>query len=175
VADQLLQRMAVIAEIVERKQGRGRLGKTAMQKLLYLLQEGYGVDIGYRFDLYTYGPYASRVMSDLDYARNINLLAIRYAPEEGYEISLGSSIASLDSYRRTVHETAGLRVEALMSHFGDMNAKELELHATVYYVLNDDRSQSKSQVISLVQELKPKFEGPQIEQALDRVALAIPA
>lgn len=51
-------RYALIAELAERLRERP-FGRTALQKLTYLLQELHGVDTGYEFPLHTYGPYSS--------------------------------------------------------------------------------------------------------------------
>ena len=43
----------------------GSLGKTVMQKLIYLMQEAKGVPCGYEYRFYNYGPYASELSRDL--------------------------------------------------------------------------------------------------------------
>jgi len=52
----LSKRMGVISSIVKLRPG---LGKTAMMKYIFLLQKVYKVPLGYDFEIYTYGPYAS--------------------------------------------------------------------------------------------------------------------
>ena len=43
-----------------------QFGRTVLQKLVYLLHVLYGVNPGYDFELYTYGPFSSQLLSDLD-------------------------------------------------------------------------------------------------------------
>ena len=53
-------------ELAGRLEGQSpQFGKTAFMKMAYLLQELYGVPLGYRFSLYTYGPYSSGSPSGL--------------------------------------------------------------------------------------------------------------
>ena len=47
----------------------GRAGRTALMKFVYFLKELKGVPFDYRFTLHTYGPFDSRVLDDLSYAR----------------------------------------------------------------------------------------------------------
>ena len=43
-----------------------KLGKTAVMKAVFMLQQVKGIKLGYDFSIYTYGPYASDVMADID-------------------------------------------------------------------------------------------------------------
>jgi uncharacterized protein YwgA len=57
----------VISKIVAGVQSKTlQFGKTSLEKFIYLLQEAYGVDCGYTFELYTYGPFSSDILMDLD-------------------------------------------------------------------------------------------------------------
>jgi len=60
-------RYGIIAELACRLKGASpQFGKTALQKSVYLLQALYGVDCGYDFSLYAYGPFCSDLLGDLD-------------------------------------------------------------------------------------------------------------
>ena len=60
-------RYALIAELAKRFEPVSRqFGKTALQKLVYFLQTIYGVDCGYAYEFYSYGPFASQLLNDLD-------------------------------------------------------------------------------------------------------------
>src|SRR5437879_13176120 len=58
-----VNRLAVITWLAE---NAGSLGRTALMKYCYFLQIVCGVPLGYRFSLYSYGPFDSDVLSDLD-------------------------------------------------------------------------------------------------------------
>jgi hypothetical protein len=48
------------------------LGKIALQKLIYLMQELSGVPVGYRFGIFHYGPSSSDLAEDLTYVSKNN-------------------------------------------------------------------------------------------------------
>ena len=62
-------RLATIAYLCTRAPGEG-IGRTAVMKLCYFLQTLKGVPLGYRFTLYSYGPFDSDVLSDLGTAES---------------------------------------------------------------------------------------------------------
>jgi uncharacterized protein YwgA len=171
--DQLLWRVTLMVEIAARKQKvNSRLGKTAMQKLLYILQEGMEIPLGYRFDLYTYGPYSSAVMRDIDYGAWTGMLKVEYEGDRGYEITPGPDARALDEYRQALEHSAGRKLNEAFEHFGTLNASELELRATVLYVEKDEPSLSEEQLIERVQGLKPRFDVAEIRRASENLRTA---
>src|SRR5947209_7331715 len=85
-------RYATIAELVRR--ARSPLGRTAVMKLCYFLQAVRGVDLGYDFRLYTYGPFDPSVLGDLAYAQHLGAVAersVHYPTGAGYEILPGAA------------------------------------------------------------------------------------
>jgi hypothetical protein len=59
-------RYALIVDLAERLHGYGKLGKKALQKLVYLLQKLEDVPAGYRFRFFTYGLFADDLAFALD-------------------------------------------------------------------------------------------------------------
>ncbi len=173
MTDPLLRRVGFLLEVAERKQDMSsRLGKTAMQKLLYLLQEGCGVPLRYRFDLYTYGPYDSALMRDIDYATRTGMLDVTYHGDMGYDIKPGSNSQALADYRSAIRSEAGDALDSLLHNFGRLTASELELCATLLYIVKDDSALSDDQVIARTQAIKPKFDTPTIAHALQHLRRA---
>jgi uncharacterized protein YwgA len=155
----LSERVAVIVEIARSKKS-GRLGKTAVMKTLHLLQEAYGVPLGYRFSLYTYGPYDSAVMSDIDYAEASDALSVSFDEKSGYTITPGkkaSQFKAPSSTRKLVAE--------LMREFGSMSARDLELRSTIYFLGTETKR--AEEIVSLVRQIKPKYSETQIRAAID--------
>ena len=168
--DALIKKLAILVEIADRKTGRrGRLGKTAMQKLLFLLQDVYKVNCGYYFQLYTYGPYDSTVMQDIDYAQDIGLLNVEYREDRGYEIRPGAKADAVENERATIREELEDRLDDLFKNFGDMNAKDLELRATLLYVRLRGGKQSDEAVVATTAKLKPGFSEPAIKSAFEEL------
>src|SRR5687767_9026486 len=82
-------RPAVLARLVCKSPGE-TLGRTALMKMMYFLQELHGASLGYDFRLYTYGPFDSEVLSDLGTATNINTVnerTVLHSRGYGYEIT----------------------------------------------------------------------------------------
>jgi uncharacterized protein YwgA len=81
------------------KNGVGRIGKTAMQKYVYFLQE-FGVDLNYRYEMYYYGPYCFELSNDLDVLNMLGVIAIEDSPTTyGYSIKL---LDNADKYLKQI-------------------------------------------------------------------------
>ena len=71
-ADLLTTRLGVFAELA--KSAKNAFGRTALMKLCYFLQEVKGVPLRYEFSLYSYGPFDSDVLADLQTAVELQIL-----------------------------------------------------------------------------------------------------
>ncbi len=168
-----VDRIALMVMITRAKrQRKGRLGKTAMQKLLYLLQVIFHRDVGYRFRLHTYGPYDVQVMVDIDCAVAMGMLKLKYDPASGYTISEGPEVGTLTPYLAQARKKFGKDVDRLLAEFGDMNARDLEARATAAYFLrglSESMDISDSELAQKVRQLKPKFSAVEVSRAITHV------
>ena len=147
----LLERTSVIGEIARQK--RGQLGKTAVMKLLHLLQDGLKVPLGYRFTLYNYGPYDTEVMSEIEFAEALHRVKVEYqGPDQGYRITAGDDVGDVPGI-------AIAPLQKLMTDFGAMNARELELRSTLLFL---SREFVGEQLVSRLRDLKPKFSDAEV-------------
>jgi uncharacterized protein YwgA len=147
------------------------LGRTALMKLVYLLQEGSGVPVGYDFRLYSYGPYDSQVLQDLDILRQFGLLQEESVQEENYQWNkylpanedpdINEESELLNGNRKTIDD--------LIKNYGNNNARTLELYATTLFVLRDKRDSNKNNILKTIQEIKPKYSNQEIESAFDKI------
>src|SRR6478609_3165670 len=106
------RRLSVLSSLVSSSPA-GKLGRTAVVKLLYFLQELHEVPLGYDFRLYTFGPYDAEVLNDLATAKLLNALTekpVLYATGYGYAINPGSNA---DAVRNRVTEWLKLHQQAL--------------------------------------------------------------
>src|SRR5580658_6784057 len=90
-SETIFQRLGLLAEMAE----RARLGRTALMKLMFFLQESKGVPLGYQFTLYSYGPFDSDVLADISMAERLNVLrssTVYYPSGSGYEYSPGTDL-----------------------------------------------------------------------------------
>src|SRR5271170_4817700 len=95
-SENIIQRLALLAKFARHV----RLGRTAIMKLCFFLQESRGVPLGYQFSLYSYGPFDSDVLADIATAERLNVLkssVVYYPSGTGYEYTLGPGADSLDA------------------------------------------------------------------------------
>jgi uncharacterized protein len=169
-------RYALISELAKRLNGVSpQFGKTALQKLVYFLQELYGVDCGYDFQLYSYGPFTSQLLGDLDLVEHFGCVSVEpvHSITGGYEIRPTEKADSLQGKAVSFLNNAKTKqaIDSLVSEFGAHTAKDLELRATIVYVERGMHRKSKhptmQDVCRLVGQIKPKFSSQEIKQAVD--------
>jgi len=162
----LWRKLGVMIRLVE-KSPQGTLGRTAIVKLLYLLQEVRHLPLGYNFRLYTYGPFDSNVLNDLGFAQSFQALSVKtviYPSGYGYNVRPGPEA---DSMKECVAKWLGPLegdIAWAVETFAGRSAAELELVATIVYV---DRElarkagrHSLDDLAQRVREVKPRFLAP---------------
>ena len=161
---------ALVAELAVRMKGHP-FGRTALQKLTYLLQELYGVDTGYEFPLHTYGPYSSDLSGDLDTLAAMQ--GVHVTPDArhgGYQISPGARADSVRTPGAAFVHTSTDAIGRVVDEFGGMSAKELELRATIVFAHRDARRRTvpigEDGLVEVVHQIKPHFSPEQIRGAL---------
>ena len=159
------ERYALVAELIHRfDERRMTLGKTALQKMIFLLQRVFGLDFDYNYTLYTYGPFCADVARDLDIVAGFGGVEIAYDSKYGgYELRPGPAI---DDLRRRAEEfLSSIRepLDTLVADYGRATAKELELRSTIIYLARAE--DSNEVLVELVHQAKPHFSLAQIETA----------
>jgi hypothetical protein len=164
-------RHAVLVELAERQ---ARLGRTAVMKLCYFLQTLRSVPLGYRFTLYSYGPFDSSVLSDLSTAEVLGGLkseTVLYPVGYGYEISPGANSQSVKALAADFIEKHTWDLNWVVEQFGKFGSADLELMSTIVYVDREtaqaNATQSAEELAGKVHEVKPHFKTPYI---LEKVA-----
>ena len=141
-------------------------------KLAYLLQEVYRVPLGYRFTLYTYGPYSLEVLGDLERLKFRGGVNITYLGNEaGFRITPGQRAEQIIEYNNAVRGYDD-QIDSLVQRFGHFRAKDLELRATTVYMWNNVRPSGDTavdEVVKLVHVLKPRFGEQEIRSAVDEL------
>ncbi|MDL2218492.1 hypothetical protein LJC27_07510 [Christensenellaceae bacterium OttesenSCG-928-M15] len=168
----LQKRISIISEIVTE---HPKLGKTAMMKYIYLLQKVYKVPFGHDYSIYTYGPYASTVMEDIDYADHMDVIDVERqiydTGKSGYCITPSKKAkVVIENEADTVQEYA-LAIEEMLSHFKDKTAKDLELLTTIIYIYSNYSANGwpVEEVLQNVHEIKPHFDITTIRKAYDEL------
>jgi hypothetical protein len=162
------ERLALISTLAENAPN-GTIGRTALMKFFYFLQTLRGVPLGYRFTLYSYGPFDSNVLADLSSAEGTGAVSsepVLFPGGYGYLIRSGPHAESLKKAAGPFLRRYTSDIEWVLQRFGKLNSAELELTSTVIYV--DQEASRKKERLSLkqisqsVNEIKPHFSVPQI-------------
>lgn len=170
------ERYALIAKLSKKmKVNGGHLGKTSLMKLIYFLQTLKGVNLTYSFNLYTYGPFASEVLGDLDYTATLGGVQVTFQRDGyGYDIQPDDPADNLFERASGFLAANGGAIDEIVEEFGRYNAKELELLSTIVFV---DRSRVESEnkfnrasLAETVHAIKPHFEIREVEEKIDLLA-----
>ncbi|MHB1036179.1 MAG: hypothetical protein ACYC35_18020 [Pirellulales bacterium] len=170
------RKWGVIVRLVEQAP-QEKLGRTAIVKLLYLLQEVKGVPLGYDFRLYTYGPFDSEVLNDLETAQSFQALQIKtvfYPTGYGYDVRSGSKAAAVKA--RVAEWLASHESELAWAgeNFASRSASELEIIATIVYVAREFARRSnpcgRVDLARCVRELKPRFSEDDVLEKCDEAS-----
>lgn len=159
------ERYALIAELIHRFDAqRVTLGKTALQKMIFLLQRALGFDCDYEYTLYTYGPFCADVARDLDIVEGFGGAVIAHdLSGGGYELRPGPATDDLRKRGAEFLSQVSDALDRLVGDYGRSTVKELELRSTIVYMAQPGRS--NEEVVRLVHQVKPHFSEAQIEAA----------
>lgn len=144
------------------------LSKIALQQLLYILQEVYSVDSGYEFRFYTYGPYSTELIADLDDLLSRNILSLEYCSGPDY---YGSKLLPGENYKEDFINNEGFleenkeKIEKVVQLFGRYKARELELRGALIF-LGLRSGIKRKDLITAIKETKPYFKEKEIQAAL---------
>ncbi len=165
---------ALVALLIdETAQARQPLGKKALQKKVHLIQELGGVNTGYRFSFYTYGPFSVNLAGDLDVIANSGGAKISYnSSDNHYQIAPGEHTERMIDRGRGFIEKNRSVIERVLKTFGGRSAKGLELVSTVAYLRRhtpQEEFEDNSKLAEHVRSLKPKYSEFEVEKAISEV------
>lgn len=159
-----LNRIAAMVGLVENS--TFSLGRTALMKLCFFLQTLRKVPLGYEFTLYSYGPFDSDVMADLQTAEGLNALKSgiqMYPGGYGYEISAGSQAKDVKEYSAAFIQKYEKDIAWAAMTFGKYTASHLELISTIIFVSIKESKLSNLEIADRVHMIKPHFNMEQIK------------
>lgn len=159
-----MTRLGVFAELAG--QVPRPLGRTALMKLCYFLQESKEVPLGYDFSLYTYGPFDSEVLADLQTAEELQVLNSqfeRYSGGYGYKISPGSAAPRARDQASEFLTKHKAEIEWAASTLGSRKPSDLELASTAVFICKQKGKLAESELISLVRAIKPHFSSSDVK------------
>jgi len=150
-------RVSLLTKLVMNASG-GFFGRTALMKFCYLLQAVRGVPLGYRFTLYSYGPFDSHVLSDLGTAEALEAVKSTinyYNGGYGYRISpaehASEAIADSEDWLLTYADD----IDWVLAEFGSHSSADLELESTIVFVDRESaRTNEQMDISTLAQKVK---------------------
>ncbi|NLY31092.1 MAG: restriction endonuclease [Firmicutes bacterium] len=161
-------RYALIVLLTDRMHAsRQKFGKTALQKLVYLLQAVFNVPAGYQYSLYLHGPFCSELANDLDYLHCLGGVQVSLdSSSSGYSITPSENAQIIKDKANDFLSEYQSEIDQLLDTFGPRRVKELELFSTIVFVdrdaVNSGRNQDRDHFIREIQNIKPHFSREEI-------------
>ncbi|HCG99015.1 MAG: hypothetical protein A2074_01420 [Candidatus Aquicultor primus] len=160
----------IIAKMVELN--KGVEGKKVMQKLVYFLQER-GVPLGFKYQLYFYGPYSNELAYAVSDFESFGILVAQPAANNATAYKSGPTANIFIEANNVLVDKFKPVVEAVLHDFGRRSSSELELMATIHFIDKSMCSKNgvseKNQVIALTKKEKKKFPEEAIGQAYEEL------
>ena len=163
-----LERLGILTYLAKAAPN-GWVGRTAMVKFCYLLQAVEEVPLGYHFTLYSYGPFDSDVLADLDTAEALCAVqaSVSYYPGGyGYEIRPAGQCESAKQLAAGFLNRHETDIDWVIAEFGGLDAADLELTSTIVYIDREalsaqERLQNEA-LVQRVRDVKPHFTEEQV-------------
>ena len=134
-------------------------------KILYFLKVLKNVPVGYNFGFYTYGPFDSSVLEDLNYAEALNAVEstlIQFPSGYGYLLEPGDQVEEIKNLGADFLSKYQDEINSVVKEFRFYSAVKLEILSTLIYI---DRSTNESgeklsidELAKKVREVKPNAE-----------------
>lgn len=159
------QIMLSLINQVERQVERP-LGKTALVKLLYLIQEVCGFEVGYDFSFYTHGPFTNAIIEDLEELEEAKSVEVKYN-KKAYEGYGGFEIKAKTEHLEVDADTLA-KIREIVERFGSMSARDLELRTTLHYIRHNGGLQGEA-LYEAVHAVKPKYSLEEIRIAAKQI------
>jgi len=158
----MANRLATILELL--RCSRTKVGKTFIQKAIYVLQNWLGWDSDYKFKLHYYGPYSSDLSDDLDILNESGLIEMVFNGHS-YDIDITKDgVRFLDEHLEAYMPNKS-KIERGISLVGKDDVRNMELIGTVLYFA--ERSNNDSEITTLVNTVKPHFTDGAIKSSIE--------
>lgn len=175
--DQALLSMVIEEARAAAEEQNGFVGRTAVQKILYFLKTR-GVPMGYRFDIYHYGPFCEDVLRDADWLLADGVIE-DLSPNGRYSnYAPGPALPQILEPHRETLEPLREKVREIVRALVPLRPEHLELIATLdylhrWFLASGGNGPWKDRVVSRFFELKgDRFPREVVENTYDRITQA---
>ena len=159
----------LIVELAKRLEGISpQFGKTALQKLVFLLGAVYQVPCQYEYQLYTYGPYCAELAADVEYVAAMGGVKL-WQVNSGYAIKPAENAQWIKEKADDFFHRYDRQLDQLITKFGTYNARELELRSTLIYLAQCEELTEMKLLHQLI-DLKPYFVQTEVLTAIQDLA-----
>jgi hypothetical protein len=165
-----LDSVALITQLVARAPTRP--GRTALMKCLFFLKVLKNLPLPYSFRLYTYGPFDSDVLDDLQYAEALGAVEgtlVAYPGGRGYEYLRGPKAEEVEKQAKEFLSRHKGSIDWVLKEFGNRSAIDLEMASTLVYIdramINEKKTTATIAVLTRkVHDVKPHLALDTIER-----------
>ncbi len=153
---EILEEPSLVYYLVKKlkeKDPEKQVGKTIIQKLLFLLETKSDLDFDYT--LYHYGPYSSKIGEYIDLIETLGFINVRWDPKKGYFVEPSNSESEENLLStENLHNLHNL-IEEIVDTYGKFTANQLSIIATAFYLKNKFDISSSEQLVDAVLNAKP--------------------
>lgn len=165
------RRYATVALVVQEMNDRQQpLTKTALQKLVYILQQWKRVPVGYTYRMYRHGPWSGMLERDLEILAQMGIIEAVPIGTRAVHIRPGPDCRQMAERRK---DLPGAEVNTVIDRFGSLSARDLELRTSAIYAARElemkGQAPDMDSVQERLQELKPSFHPKEARFALEQL------
>jgi uncharacterized protein YwgA len=145
--EDLFKYPAIIGCLVKelaRKYPGEQIGKTKLQKLLYLLTDKQITKnevVNFYYSLHYYGPYSSEASSELSFAESRKIVRSEWKDDKGFFFKPGDNEERVE--KEHLNNNEKLIIQKLVNRFGKFNARELTIITTYLFLSKEDEYSSE--------------------------------
>lgn len=167
-----MERDAVLLTLIDGLRQRGSwCGETHVQKTVFFLQELDGVDLGFNYILYKYGPFSFDLRDQLSYLRADRLIGLDVQEPYGPRFRLTDSGRRIISRYSPSLEPSRAALEGAADRLASDNVATLERYATALYLWRhwQQETPTPAEVVKKLVEVKPHVAHEQAKDAVEKV------
>jgi len=142
------------------KEEEKQIGKTVVQKMIYLMSMESDMDFDY--SMYHYGPFSKHTAGALDLAKKYGFVKMEWVPEKGYFIE------PLEKFsEEALDEESKDSIDRVVDRYGKYSAIELSIIATGVYVKTNFDYGDGEELVETVSSLKSDHDKDWIREILE--------
>lgn len=156
--NEIAKTIRYLTEKIHEKNSNKQVGKTLVQKMLYLLAWGGIVDLDYT--LYHYGPFSREVERSLEKASDLGLVDIEWRSNKGYYIR------EKGERREKIEDEIKEGIREIVEEYKGYSANKLSIIATALYIIKHFDVTKKRKLINQILSLKPNNRPEWVKETL---------